>query len=161
MRKGQRFVSSCSHITTKSGDTCLGCCAQTALVLWFVLKRGLREKKDIESWFRVRICRWCNLRWSGLNCFDSDFRWRVCLFPAWCALKWQKHWSNFSHVSGGGEGISVPLNFRPTWSQRLFVPLFNSGARAGSRGSISFLSFLWSWVSFHHSCSQGRLSFLT
>lgn len=161
MRKGQRFVNSYSHITARSGDTCLACCAQAALV------HAKRRLRDIESWFRVRICCWWDLCWSGLNYCDSDFGWRVCLFPAWRALKWQKHWGNFSHVSGGGEGISVPLNFRPTWSQRLFVPLFNSSRSglAAAGGSTSFLSFLWSWVSFHQSCSQGRpehsLSFLT
>lgn len=103
MRKGQRFVSSYSHITTKSGDTCLGCCAQTALVLWFLLKGFWRGRGILSHDSESGSCCWWDLCWSGLNCCDSDFEGFACSLPDVVPLS-DKSIEATSHMCLGGVG---------------------------------------------------------
>lgn len=66
-------------------------------------KRRLRKKRDIESWFRVRICCWWDLCWSGLNCCDSDFEGFACSLPDVVPLS-DKSIEATSHMCLGGVG---------------------------------------------------------
>lgn len=153
MWKGQRFVSSCLS-AVDGDDTCLCCRDQTWFGALAYAKRSLRGRGALSRDFNI-VTLWV----KELMLFGVEFWLKIISkgLLILCALKLQKHFSNI-YVCGGRGGISVPLNFRPRLSQRLFVTPLNSSRSvlAPAGGSGSFLSFLCNCICFHEPSYRGR-----